>query len=70
MAQEKRPVGIVVEKLGITARELAKKLNITESTVSKWKETGGNIPYKYHQRIVNLGKRKDIEITAEDFFKV
>jgi hypothetical protein len=50
----KTPAEVVIEYLGV--RPLARNLSIAPSTILKWRERGGNIPSRYHQKIIELSK--------------
>ena len=66
MTQAKR----IMLKLKMRAKTLAKHLNLSPSTVSRWDYsaddggTGGRIPPKYYDRIVELGEGR---VRYEDF---
>jgi hypothetical protein len=61
---------VVMQKLRMQAKTLAKHLDIAPSTVSRWDYpsedggTGGRIPPKYYDRIVELS---DGRVRYEDF---
>jgi hypothetical protein len=57
----KTPAEIVIETLGV--RPLARSLNISPSTVLKWRDRTGKIPSKYQARIIELANGK---ISAAD----
>ena len=57
----KTPAEVVIEHLGV--RPLARSLNIVPTTVIKWRERGGEIPSRYHKRIIELSEG---EITPND----
>ena len=46
------PAEVVTHVLGV--RQLARDLDVSPSTVIRWKDRGGNIPSKYHQKIIEL----------------
>jgi hypothetical protein len=53
------PAEAVTEELGV--RPLARNLNISPSTILRWKERGegerkGEVPSKYHRDIIRLSK--------------
>lgn len=48
-------------------RPLARLLNKTQSSVSKWqKSDDGDVPGKCHRQILDIAKKRGIELTAED----
>ena len=55
------PAEVVTKVLGV--RPLARMLNVSPSTVGKWKEREGGIPSQYHKKIIELSEG---EITADD----
>jgi hypothetical protein len=55
------PAEVVIKNLGV--RPLARTLNISPSTILRWRERNGNIPSRYHKRIIELSKGK---ITPND----
>jgi hypothetical protein len=54
MKKVKTPADTVIDVLGV--RPLARSLEIAPSTISRWREGGGNVPSKYHIRIIDLAK--------------
>ena len=55
------PAQVVTEELGV--RPLAEQLAISPSTVIRWRERDGNVPSKYHKKIIALA---DGRIDADD----
>lgn len=56
------PAQVVIDELGV--RPLARKLNISPSTILRWRERGkGFIPSTYHREIIRVSEGR---ITAED----
>lgn len=53
---------------------IATHLGIRRSTVQKWayplvrKGSGGRIPIKYHQRLIELAAERGFELKPSDFF--
>lgn len=56
MSQVKTPAETVIEELGV--RGLARSLEIAPSTIIRWRDRGGNVPSKYHVRIIDLAAGK------------
>ena len=55
------PAEVVIEVMGV--RPLARSLGVVPATVINWRERGGNVPSKYHVRLIELSEG---EITAGD----
>lgn len=48
-------------------RPLARLLNKTQSSVSKWQNSdAGDVPGKCHRQILELAKKRGVELTPED----
>jgi len=48
-------------------RPLARLLNKTQSSVSKWqKSDDGDVPGKCHRQILDLAKKRGVDLSAED----
>jgi hypothetical protein len=58
---QQSPAEVVIEHLGV--RPLARSLDISPSTILRWRERGGEIPSRYYMRIIELSENK---ISADD----
>lgn len=63
---DKNNAEIIIEKLGNSNPWIADQLDIDRVTVWHWKKTG-NIPHKYHKRLIELGVERGVEITYAEF---
>ncbi len=65
------PAELVIEKFG-GARPLARELSIDHTSVLRWPKpreqrgSGGNIPSKYHAKILKLAEVHGIDLSANE----
>ena len=70
------PAKRILRLLDMSALALSKKLDLSEAAVYRWTYsrekagTGGLIPQKYHEAIVEIAKKKKIVIKPTDFLTV
>ena len=50
--KHKTPADVVIDELGV--RGLARKLNLSPSTIIRWRQRGGRIPSRHHIKIIEL----------------
>ena len=61
------PAALIVARFGIGTRELCRRLNISESTITQWIARGGSIPSSDTQReIIALAKLEGVELTPAE----
>lgn len=71
--ENKLPANRILEKLNMTAANLADKLKVDRSTVSRWTYppdrggTGGIIPQRHHREIITLAESVGVEVELNDF---
>lgn len=64
MARTKlKPALLVIELFGI--RPLATDLDCSPTTVLRWRK-GGEVPGKWHKKLLELAKKREIALTAEE----
>ena len=73
MSKNKLPANRILKKLNMTAANLADKLKVDRSTVSRWTYppdrggTGGIIPQRHHREIITLAKSVGVDMELDDF---
>lgn len=74
MQKTTTPAQLVINRFG-GVRALARKLEVYPSTVSRWaaeegkKGTGGQIPGRYHVALLDMAKKENIYLTAEELIR-
>ena len=75
MINENAPIYRVLRKLGMSPAQLAVKLKVDRSTVSRWtypKDRGGTdgaIPRLHHKPIFEIAKSEKVKLTDSDFME-
>ena len=61
------PAALIVARFGVGTRELCRRLNLSESTITQWIARGGNIPSSDTQRaILELAKSERVPLTPTE----